>query len=189
MRPFGFAVDSADEAFAGEPITFRAHDARGRVEWDFGDGNSGSGFEVQHTYQAGGSFRITASSGSEVVTGGLGVGERVVASGMVGPTTASPPSTHMLVVGPDAVSMTLLVTFDASAPASEVIVDVLRDGTLHASPSSADSPLEWVGWSVPQGDYEAKVGLKSGVGSAGYDLEWVVRYWDGTGLRPVQVPS
>ncbi|MFZ5477404.1 MAG: PKD domain-containing protein [Myxococcota bacterium] len=51
--------------FVGEPVGFDAGDSAGDTfTWDFGDGSSGEGIEVEHTYAAPGRYtvRLTATS-------------------------------------------------------------------------------------------------------------------------------
>jgi alpha-galactosidase len=65
--PLSFEVQSPGSGAAGKTLTFKAQAASSEApvlafQWDFGDGTTGSGTEVRHTYTRAGEYPVTVTA-------------------------------------------------------------------------------------------------------------------------------
>lgn len=123
---------------AGEPVRFKAVGpaATDDVRWDFGDGVTGKGEEVFHTYARGGIYIATASNNGFSPYHTIRIGEHFPIAGeaplavysLDGPTEFE---SHPVVLGPDAGPVRGQFDLTARVPPYVVQVEFLApDGSL-----------------------------------------------------------
>ncbi len=118
-------------AVAGNPVTFDAGNSQAAaaitgVQWDFGDGQTGSGSPIDHTYPAAGQYNATLT-----LTDENGLQDTAAVTILVNPAAINPPQAVISPVAP------------------------VEDGqpvTLDASPSQpGDSPIVAYFWDLGDG--------------------------------------
>lgn len=149
----------ADPAMGCAPLTVAFADTTGpsivASAWSFGDGGSGSGTEVSHTYTIPGTYdvRLTVTTDAGCTRDSLFVGAVVVAAGVAGAITADP--------NPTDVDHTT-VSLSASGSTGDIIawwwdLDDVAPGTSNSAALTATFPAE-------PGSYPVTLAIRSAEG-------------------------